>query len=178
MKFAIIGTGYIFRTHLKAINEIGGKIVDAVNESHGEEAWREVVKHTDADCIVVLTPNDLHFEMTKFSAEQGKIILCEKPLVLKPEDAEVLGGYKDIFNVLQLRHHPLVEEIKKKHLEKNIKHQIQMNIFFKRDDENYIQGWKNNKERSGGFLFNLGIHYFDLLLYLFGEVQKQKLKEK
>ncbi|MBC7074355.1 Gfo/Idh/MocA family oxidoreductase, partial [Candidatus Parcubacteria bacterium] len=79
-KFAVIGTGFIFRTHLQAINKIGGKIVDAVNESNGKDAWREMVKNTDADCVVILTPNDLHFEMAKFSAENGKIVLCEKPL--------------------------------------------------------------------------------------------------
>jgi len=172
MNFAVIGTGYIFPTHLRAINEIRGKIVDAVNESHGEKAWKEMVKYTNADCIVILTPNDLHFEMTKFSAENNKIVLCEKPLVLNSKNAEVLAGYENIFNVLQLRYHPLIEKIKKEQLTKNIKHRIQMNIFFRRDDKSYICGWKNNKKRSGGFLFNLGIHYFDLLLYLFGRAKK------
>jgi len=180
-KFAIIGTGFIFRTHLQAINKIGGKIVDVVNESHGKDAWKEMVKNTDAPFVVILTPNDLHFEMTKFSAESGKIVLCEKPLTINSKDAQILTKYPHIFTVCQLRYHPFVEKIKKEHLSKNIKHQIKMNIFFKRDDPSYIKSWKNQKERSGGFLFNVGIHYFDLLLYLFGPPQKirvEKIYEK
>jgi len=167
MKFAVIGTGFIFRTHLQAINKIGGKIVDAVNEANGKDAWREMVKNTEADCIVILAPNDLHFEMAKFSAENGKIVLCEKPLTIKSENVKVLMSYPDIFTVCQLRYHPFTKELRSK-INPNEKYQIETDISVYRE-ENYWKTWKGQKERSGGILFNLGIHYFDLLLYLFGE---------
>jgi len=169
-KFAVIGTGFIFPIHLKAINQIGGKIVDVVNLSHGENAWRDMVKKTEADCIVILTPNDLHFEMVKFSAENKKIVLCEKPLTIKSEDVKVLMNYPNIFAVCQLRYHPLVKELKMK-IDPNQNYQIEMDISVYRD-KSYFESWKGQKERSGGILFNLGIHYFDLLLYLFSKPEK------
>lgn len=181
MKFAVIGRGFIFPTHEAAIRKIGGEIVDVVDEHQGQDAWKEMVKNTKSDCVVILAPNDLHFEMAKFSAEQEKIVLCEKPLVIKSGYAEILAGYPNIFTVCQLRYHPFVGKIRKEQLSQNSKHQIKMNIFFKRDDENYIMGWKNKKERSGGFLFNVGVHYFDLLLFLFGMPEKlsvEKIYEK
>jgi UDP-N-acetyl-2-amino-2-deoxyglucuronate dehydrogenase len=173
MKFAIIGTGFIFPVHLKAIDQIGGRIVDAVNLSWGENAWKDLVKNTSADCIVILTPNDLHFEMAKFSAENNKIVLCEKPLTIKSEEAKVLMNYPDIFTVCQLRHHPFSKELKSK-IDSNKDYQIEMDILAHRDKP-YFESWKAQKERSGGILFNLGIHYFDLLLYLFGEPEKISL---
>lgn len=166
-KFAIIGTGFIFRTHLQMINKIGGKVVDAVNESNGKDTWKEMVRNTEAKYVVILTPNDLHFEMAKFSLENGKIVLCEKPLTIKSEDCRVLMNYSNIFTVCQLRYHPIMKELKKE-INKNQKYQIEMDIAVHRD-ENYWKSWKGQKERSGGILFNLGIHYFDLLLYLFGQ---------
>ena len=174
MKFLIIGAGFIFPAHAQAIKEIGGQIVGVVDREKGENTWIDAVKDTVADCVVLLTPNDLHFKMAKLSAEQGKIVLCEKPLVIMEDQARILAQKKNIFTVLQLRHHPLVGEIKKAISERQ-KDEVEMNIFFKRD-ESYANGWKGDKRRSGGFLFNLGIHYFDLLLYLFGDAEKIETK--
>jgi len=167
LKFAIIGKGFIFEKHARAIKEIGGKIVDAVDKSSGKDTWKSVVRNTSADYIVILTPNHLHFEMVKFSAQCGKIVLCEKPLTIKSEEARILMEYPNIFTVSQLRYHPLVEKIKSE-IKKDKNYQIEVDISVHRD-EDYWKGWKGMLDRSGGILFNLGIHYFDLLLYLFGE---------
>ncbi|MBC7073931.1 Gfo/Idh/MocA family oxidoreductase, partial [Candidatus Parcubacteria bacterium] len=105
--------------------------------------------------------------MAKFSAENGKIVLCENPLTIKSEDCKTLMNYQNIFTVCQLRYHPLTKELKSK-IKPNEKYQIEMDISVHRD-EPYFKSWKAQKERSGGILFNLGIHYFDLLLYLFGD---------
>ena len=169
-KFAVIGTGFIFRTHIQAINSVGGEIIDAVNESNGIDAWREMVRNTEADCLVILTPNDLHFEMAKFSSENGKIVLCEKPLVIKSEQAKILAKLQNIFSVYQLRYHPLTKKLKSE-IQKDKNYEIEMDISVHRD-EGYYKTWKGIPERSGGVLFNIGIHYFDLLLYLFGEPTK------
>lgn len=166
-KFAVIGRGFIYNLHAEAIAKIGGEIVDTIDESQGPDAWKERVKKTKADCIVILTPNYLHFEMAKFSAESGKMVLCEKPLTLKSKEAKILTRYPKIFTVYQLRYHPSVKELKDK-LKENESYQIEMDISVHRG-EDYWKSWKGNFEKSGGILFNLGIHYFDLLLYLFGE---------
>jgi len=178
MKFAIIGKGFIYNLHAEAIAKIGGEIVDVVDESKGPDAWKEMVKKTKADCIVILVPNHLHFEMAKFSAENGKMVLCEKPLTIKSEEARILMEYPSIFTVCQLRYHPLAKKIKLALYRNEVsgagsemkegESVIEMDISVHRD-ESYWKSWKGMSDRSGGILFNLGIHYFDLLLYLFGE---------
>ena len=178
-KFAVIGKGFIYNLHAEVITKIGGEIVDVVDGSNGPDAWKEMVEKTKADCIVILAPNHLHFEMAKFSAENGKMVLCEKPLALKSKEARILTEYPDIFTVYQLRHHPSVKELKSK-IKENESYQIEMDISVHRD-EDYWKSWKGILSRSGGILFNLGIHYFDLLLYLFGEpveISVQVLTEK
>jgi len=191
-KFAVIGKGFIYNLHAEAVTKIGGKIVDVVDESNGPDTWKEIVKKTKADCMVILAPNHLHFEMARFSAENGKMVLCEKPLTLKSEEARILAKYPDIFTVCQLRYHPLVRklklalyrnevsgagsEIKKGEEDKSSSSPssrkgdsvIEMDISVHRD-EDYWKSWKGKLESSGGVIFTLGIHYFDLLLYLFGE---------
>ncbi|MFA5095662.1 MAG: Gfo/Idh/MocA family oxidoreductase, partial [Candidatus Paceibacterota bacterium] len=148
------------------------KIVDAVDGSDGLDAWKEMIQRTEADCVVVLSPNNLHFEMAEFAAKNGKIVLCEKPLALKLGDVKVLAGYPDIFTVYQLRYHPSAEKLKSE-LKEEENYQIEMDISVHRD-EDYWKSWKGTLESSGGILFNLGIHYFDLLLYLFGEPEEIK----
>lgn len=179
LRFGIIGTGFIFRKHVQAIYKINGRIVDVVDSSHGPQAWREMVKNTEADCIVILTPNNLHFEMAKFSAENGKTVLCEKPLTINLKEAKILTKYPNIFTVCQLRHHPVVKKLKSE-IKKDKNYEIEIDISVHRDG-NYWKSWKGDQKKSGGILFNIGIHYFDLLLYLFGqptEVLTKSLTER
>ena len=179
MKFAIIGKGLIFEKHAQAIREIKGEIVDIADKSQGEDAWKNMVRETEADCLVILAPNNLHFEMTKFSAEQGKIVLCEKPLAIKSSEVKILARKPNIFTVSQLRYHPLVKKLRSK-IKKDKNYKIKINISVHRDKE-YWESWKGDPKKTGGILFNLGIHYFDLLLYLFGkpvEVSTKNLTEK
>ena len=170
MKFTLIGSGFILPRHAESINFVGGKIVDIINTAHGGNTWKEAVKNPDVDCIVILTPNDLHFPIALEALQNNRIVLCEKPLVLNSQDATILSQYKNIFTTLQLRYHPLVKKLKEE-ISRAKKNEIEMDISVYRD-EKYYQSWKGQKERSGGVLFNLGIHYFDLLLYLFGQSRK------
>jgi len=170
MRFSIIGTGFIFPAHTEAIRSVGGEIRDVVNNVHGEDVWKKMVQSTDADCIVILTPNYLHKEMILESVKNNKIVLCEKPLVIDSRHYENLADKENVFTVLQLRHHPLIKKIKSNLKEKNV---IEMDISVYRD-EDYYKSWKGQKEKSGGLLFNLGIHYFDLLLHLFGEPKETR----
>ncbi|MFA6190587.1 MAG: Gfo/Idh/MocA family oxidoreductase [Candidatus Staskawiczbacteria bacterium] len=171
MKFSIIGTGFILPAHIQAIRDIKGNIRDIVNNVHGEDSWRKMVQSTDADCIVILTPNYLHKEMILESIKLGKTVLCEKPIVINSKDCQDLEGKGNIFSVLQLRYHPLLKDIKANMKESG--NVINMDISVYRDAD-YYAGWKGQKEKSGGPLFNLGVHYFDLLLHIFGEAKETK----
>lgn len=178
MKFSIIGTGFILPAHVQAIRDVGGEIIDIVNNAHKEDSWKNIVMSANTDCIVVLTPNYLHKEMILEAVKNKKTVLCEKPIAISSKDCKELIGKENVFSVLQLRHHPLLKEITAKIKETgNI---VNMDISVYRDKK-YYDGWKGQKEKSGGVLFNLGIHYFDLLLYLFGpdvEVKTEHLDDK
>jgi len=179
MNYSIIGTGFIMPRHAEAIYYTKGKIIDIVNTAHGQNTWKKVVKNPKTDCIVILTPNDLHFEMAKEAAQNKKIVLCEKPLAIKSEHIKILTKFPDIYTVLQLHHHPKVKKLKKE-ISPEKDYQIKMDISVHRDAY-YYKSWKGQRERSGGVLFNLGIHYFDLLRYLFGmptEIKTTKLNDK
>lgn len=173
MKFAIIGTGFINPKHVEAIFNVMGKITDVVNATMGEDKWKEVVSKTDADCVVILAPNDLHFPMAKMAAERGKIVICEKPLTINSQEARELSKYPNIFTVLPLRYHRELKNIKE-NVASHPTSEVEMDISVYRDPE-YYAGWKGKKERSGGVLFNLGVHYFDILLHVFGKPDEVKL---
>lgn len=146
MKFSLTSTGFIMPTHVEAIHEVGGELVGL---------------NTTEDCVVVNSPNHLHYQHIKEHLD--KIVLCEKPLVIDPEQARELAQYDNVFTVLQLRHHPILKEIEVKDM-----NYIEMDIGVYRDNK-YFSGWKGNEEKSGGILYNLGIHYFDILFHLFGK---------
>lgn len=167
MKFALIGTGFIMPRHAEAIYHVGGKIIDVVNTAYGEEVWREVIGNTPADCVVILTPNDLHEPMARAALERGKIVLSEKPLAIKTEHVAALAKHPNVFTVLQLHYHPLVKKLRIE-LDPAQRHDVELDIAVYRDPS-YYASWKGHMARSGGVLYNLGIHYFDLLIHLFGE---------
>jgi UDP-N-acetyl-2-amino-2-deoxyglucuronate dehydrogenase len=152
MKFSIIGTGFILPTHIEAIQKVG--TITGLN--------------TDEDCVVILTPNDTHYKYALQHAKKRKMVLCEKPITIRSIDAEDLSRYDNIYTVLQLRHHKFLKQMKGKN--------IDMDISVYRD-EKYYNGWKGDEMRSGGIMFNLGIHYFDVLFTVFGKPKKANLTE-
>lgn len=167
MKFSIIGTGFILPSHVSAIRDIGGEIVDVVNDARHPDAWKEMIATTDAECIVILAPNDLHFPMAVAALDRGKKVLCEKPLALNADQVRKLANYEGIFVVHQLRHHPLFEELKEDTRKHKGPHRVELDISVYRDPH-YFSCWKGQNERSGGPLLNLGVHYFDAFLHIFG----------
>jgi len=155
-QFCIIGSGFIFLKHLEAIRSIGGEITEVINEDACLN-WKQVINKTKAKYVVILTPNYLHAKMANYAAEKGKIVLCEKPALIKNEKL-----HRNIYPVLQLRYHPLIPEMRKAVREEN---KVELEIAVKRDKK-YFKGWKGDDKKSGGILFNLGVHYFDLALWL------------
>jgi len=175
MNYSIIGTGFIMPRHAEAIYYTKGKIVDIIdiiNIAHGENSWKRAVRNPKTDCIVILTPNDLHFKIALEAAKNKKIVLCEKPLTLDSKEAEILSQYPNIFTVLQARYHPKIKKLKQE-IKKDKEYKIKIDISVYRDKQ-YYKIWKGQIKRSGGILFNLGIHYFDILLYLFGKPTETK----
>jgi UDP-N-acetyl-2-amino-2-deoxyglucuronate dehydrogenase len=171
MNFTLIGTGFIMPRHAEAIENIGGKLIDVVNTSRGEDRWKSgIMDDPKTDCIVIMAPNDLHVPMARLAAEHGKIVLCEKPLGIDSASVRSLEGFDKVYTVLQLHHHPMVKALREQ-VASGGTFEVDMNISVYRD-EKYFRTWKGDGARSGGVLFNLGIHYFDLLQHVFGAPTK------
>jgi UDP-N-acetyl-2-amino-2-deoxyglucuronate dehydrogenase len=171
-KWAVVGMGFIFPRHQSAIQSIGGEVLMTCDNDRSKGAdflnfkamtenkkFRKEVTH-----VAILTPNYLHKGMIR--SLYGKTVLCEKPLVLNSEDIQGMNG--NVFTVLQLRHHPEIVRLKSL---KRKPQTVSLKVWVKRDRK-YWTGWKGKEEKSGGILFNLGIHYFDILMYLLGDEYK------
>ncbi len=202
-KFALTGTaGYIAPRHLKAIKETGNVLVasfdphdsvgvldqffphaDYFNEH--ERFERHLVKlslHNDSkiDFLTVCSPNYLHDSQIRLGLNLGVNVICEKPIVLYPqnldslEELELKSGRK-VFTVMQLRYHPSIIELKEKlKTSTNKKHEVELTYIASRGNW-YHYSWKGEDEKSGGIATNIGIHLFDLLIWLFGDVLKSDL---
>lgn len=169
--WAIVGLGFISPRHIKAITEVGDRLVLTCDLDPAKGAdytdWKEMMederwKHVTH--VAICTPNYLHYEMAKTFAMDGRTVLCEKPLVLASNQQLP----NNVYTVLQLRFHPEIMRLKE-----GLKglHNGDMIVKVKRDP-NYWTGWKGKDNKSGGILFNLGIHYFDILIHLFGNNYK------
>ena len=164
MKYAIIGLGFIYPRHKQAIEKTGGEIIltcdNDLNKPADFSNWREMYespKFQEVDAVVICTPNYLHREMAAEALKLGKRVLCEKPLTING-----IEGLDGVNVVLQLRYAPQILLLKNRVI-KDVKVIARM---FR--DETYFKSWKGDAEKSGGLLFNLGVHYLDLLLFLLG----------
>lgn len=184
--WAIVGLGFISQRHLQAIEDVGDKLImacdidpakkDKVPEIPFFENFESMLsdpKFAEVDWVAICTPNYLHFPMMMAAAKRGKKILCEKPFVINPDNLELLPK-EGVFSVLQLRHNPELIAFKET-IDPNHVYRVDMNISVHRG-EFYFQTWKGKSEQSGGLLYNIGVHYFDLLLWFFGEPTAYKLE--
>ena len=165
--FAIIGKGFIFPKHKEAIEQNGGKILDIID---GQDWWGNMIEKTKAEWIVILTPNHTHKQIIDVALKNGKKVICEKPLTLSVKDTKELIG-KPVYTIHQLRYLPILVDGDSPARRPN---DIKFNISVHRG-ENYFNSWKGSEYASGGLLFNLGIHYFDLVIHYFGEPTEWKL---
>lgn len=186
LNFAIVGAGFIFDRHLAAIEHIGGKLlmVCDTDETKKEKLDSDVEFYTsvnkmvvtekfnkEVDWVVVCVPNGEHRKIMEAVIVRGKNVLCEKPLVISTKALAKIKELAErwnskVFTVLQLRESPKLQQLKESLGNKN---KIKMDLSMKRGDF-YWEGWKGDPYQSGGLLFNIGVHYFDLLLWLFGRV--------
>lgn len=200
-KFGLIGAaGYIAPRHMKAIKDTGNKLVAAMDkndsvgiiDSHFPEAdffteFERFDRHIDKlrrdhneqqlDYLSICTPNYLHDAHMRFGLRSGCDVICEKPLVLNPwnidgiADIERDTGHK-VNTVLQLRVHPSIVSLREKiHAGKqDSKHEVDLSYITSRGHW-YLQSWKGDMNKAGGIATNIGVHFFDMLYFIFGELQ-------
>ncbi len=201
-RFALIGAaGYIAPRHMKAIKETGNDLVAALDpfdsvgiidnffpaadffteperfDRHLDKLRRKGDEHK-IDYVSICSPNYLHDAHIRMALRNEANAICEKPLVLNPWNLDGLEKIeqetgKRIFNILQLRHHPsilsLKDEVEK--TDKDKKHDVELTYITSRGKW-YFYSWKGNIAKSGGVVTNIGVHFFDMLSWIFGRVEK------
>ena len=196
--FAITGVGgYIAPRHLKAIYETGNRVIAAVdpNDSVGLldrydfdisffteferfdrhlEKLRRNSEQEHTLMISICSPNHLHDAHCRLALRIGADAICEKPLVIKPWNLDALQELeaetgKRIYTVLQLRLNPKLIELRQKLLNdaSGQSHDVELTYITARGIW-YQYAWKGDSEKSGGIATNIGVHFFDMLLWLFG----------
>lgn len=200
--FAIIGVGgYVAPRHLRAIRDTGNRLVAAVDPrdsvgildqySFDVRFFNEIERfdrHLEklrrgpqaerVQYVTILSPNYLHDAHCRLALRVGADAICEKPLVINPWNLDQLAAIEEetgrhINTILQLRVHPALLKLKAS-LEKesnSFQHNVQLTYVTARGPWYHIS-WKGSIEKSGGVVTNIGIHFFDLLLWLFGPVDE------
>lgn len=197
--FALIGAGYIAPRHMKAIKETGNELVafydpkDSVGvvdsyfpDAHFFTEFERFDRHMDkikrkgekVDYISICSPNYLHDSHIRFALRSGAYAICEKPLVLNPWNLDALGeieaeGEKKIFNILQLRLHPSIIALEEAR-DTTKRAQIELTYITSRGRW-YDVSWKGDIAKSGGVATNIGIHFFDMLMWIYGGVENSKV---
>lgn len=136
------------------------------------------------DFVSICSPNYLHDAHIRFALRIGADAVCEKPLVLNPWNLDALAELeretgKTVYNILQLRCHPSIIALKdsinaSRSSEKMNKHEISLSYITSRGSW-YLNSWKGVMEKSGGIATNIGIHFFDMLIWIFGRVEHCEL---
>jgi len=204
--FALLGlAGYIAPRHLKAIKETGNELVAALDKNdnvgvidsyfpkasffveferfdrHVEKLKRE--NGVVLDYVSICTPNYLHDAHIRMALRSGANAICEKPLVLNPWNIDALKAIeeetgKKIYTILQLRHHQAILDLKEK-----VKNSPEDKVFevdltyLTSRGKWYYASWKGDKTKSGGIASNIGVHFFDMLAWVFGDLKENLVYE-
>jgi len=197
-RFVLIGAaGYVAPRHMRAIRDTGNTMVSALdpNDSVGiidsyfpESAFFTEFERFDRyvsklkrngipiDYVSICSPNYLHDAHIRFGLRNGADVICEKPLVLNPWNVEGLREIekdtgKRVYTILQLRLHPALQELKRQVDAAPPGKVFDVNLTYITSRGNwYFASWKGDIEKSGGIATNIGIHFFDMLHWIFGDV--------
>jgi UDP-N-acetyl-2-amino-2-deoxyglucuronate dehydrogenase len=201
--FAVIGiAGYIAVRHVRAIKETRNNLVAALDpfdsvgfmDSYFPEAdffteFERFDRHiaklnrqgTHVDYVSICSPNYLHDSHIRFALRNGADAICEKPLVLNPWNIDALKDYeketgKKVWNILQLRHHQVIRDLKErvKNDPPDKVYDIDLSYITSRGNW-YHYSWKGKEEKSGGVPTNIGVHFFDMLTWIFGEEKENRV---
>jgi len=203
--FALMGAaGYIAPRHMKAIKDTGNNLVAALdkNDSVGiidsyfpsadffveyERFDRHIDllkrEGTQLDYVSIASPNYLHDSHIRFALRQGAHAICEKPLVLNPHNIDALKVVqeetgKNVYNILQLRLHPSIIELKQyvaAEVAKNPNKVFDVDLTYLTSRGHwYFTSWKGDENKSGGIATNIGVHFYDMLGWVFGDIKKNE----
>ena len=201
--FALIGAGgYIAPRHMKAIKETGNNLLAALDKHDSvgildsyfpqadfftefERFDRHLEKQkrqgTKTDYVSVCSPNYLHDAHIRFGLRIGADVICEKPIVLNPWNIDALLEIeketgKNIYTILQLRLHPAIIALKQKidGAPADKKYNINLQYITSRGNW-YHTSWKGDIQKSGGIATNIGVHFFDMLMWIFGAVKENNV---
>lgn len=198
--FGLIGAaGYIAPRHMKAIKDTNNNLLAAFDKAdsvgiidsyfpdadffveferfdrHIEKLKYE--KDTYLDYVSICSPNYLHDAHIRFALRSGADAICEKPLVLNPWNVDKLSMVeektgKKIYNILQLRVHPSIIELKEKVAQNNTDKKFEVDLTYLTSRGHwYYTSWKGDMVKSGGIATNIGVHFYDMLSWIFGDVQ-------
>lgn len=164
--------GFIYSRHKQAIEDTNGEVIMTCDINPTKDAeftnYRQMFESKvflkNVDCVVICAPNHLHAEMVRDALRTGKKVLCEKPLCINTDFSFMEG----VSVVQQLHYHPLFSEIQEKI--KRAKH-VKCVLRAYRDND-YYKTWKGDEIKSGGVLYTLGAHIFDLLVTTLGKDHK------
>ena len=203
--FAIVGAGgYIAPRHMKAIKDTGNNLIAALDkhdsvgimDSYFPEAdffteFERFDRHLEkqkrlgnkTDFVSVCSPNYLHDAHIRFGLRIGANVICEKPVVLNPWNIEALMEIEKetgraVFTILQLRLHPAIIALKEKiaAAPAGKKHTVNLQYITSRGNW-YHTSWKGDMQKSGGIATNIGVHFFDMLIWIFGDVKTNNVVE-
>jgi len=206
--FAITGVaGFVAPRHLTAIYATGNRVVAAADPSDsvgildrfgfGIRFFKEIERfdrHLDklrrgpADgrvhYVSICSPNHLHDAHARLALRNEADVICEKPIVINPWNLDALQSLeqetgKHVFTVLQLRLHPDLVALREKILAGGAgrRHHVDLTYVTSRGPW-YDVSWKGSEQHSGGVALNIGIHFFDLLLWLFGDLQSAEVHHR
>lgn len=194
--------GYIAPRHMQAIKETGNMLVAALDkndsvgiiDSYFPEAdffteFERFDRHIDllrrqgkgVDYVSIASPNYLHDSHIRFALRSGADAICEKPLVLNPWNIDALKVIEEetgrrVYNILQLRLHPSIVALKEKvqnELAQNPDKTFEIDLTYLTSRGHwYFVSWKGDESKSGGIASNIGVHFFDMLTWIFGDVRE------
>lgn len=199
-RFSLIGAaGYIAPRHMTAIRDTGNDLVAALDpndsvgiidsyfpEAHFFTEFERFDRHLDklrrtgkgVDYVSIASPNYLHDSHMRFALRSGADAICEKPLVLNPWNIDGLKEIeadtgRRIHTILQLRLHPAIIALRKKVLTAPADRKFDVDLTYVTSRGNwYLQSWKGDEKKSGGIATNIGVHFYDMLHFVFGGVQE------
>jgi UDP-N-acetyl-2-amino-2-deoxyglucuronate dehydrogenase len=184
---------------MRAIAETGGQLVVAYDpndsvgilDSHFPDAeffveFERFDRHIDilrrrgqkVDFAAVCSPNYLHDAHCRFALRSDADVICEKPLVLNPEDIDGLSEIeretgRHVSTILQLRLHPAIIALRERFAKSNKRHKVEMTYVASRGNW-YHASWKGDEAKAGGVATNIGVHFFDMLSHVFGSVSRNE----
>lgn len=199
-KFALIGAaGFVAPRHMRAIKDTNNSLVAALDrndsvgiidsffpDAHFFTEFERFDRHIDKlrrqgegiDYVAICSPNYLHDSHMRFALRAGADAICEKPLVLNPWNIDGLKEIEEdtgrrINSILQLRLHPAIVALRERMSTAPTDRKVEVDLTYITSRGNwYLRSWKGEDDKSGGIATNIGVHFYDMLHFVYGKLQQ------